>query len=66
MGVFVIGQCVSLGPIVQDILLIAGASLDGESEAQVSYLPVKPHGPHRGLMRSSWRLPQCILSDTLR
>lgn len=39
-GVFVIGQGLSLGPIIEDILLLAGASIEGEWEAQVRYLPL--------------------------
>ncbi len=39
-GVFVIGQGMSLGPIIEDILLLADARLEGEWEAQVRYLPL--------------------------
>lgn len=39
-GVFVIGQGMSLGPIIEDILLLAESSLEREWEAQVRYLPL--------------------------
>ncbi len=39
-GVFVIGQGMSLGPIIEDILLLADVSIQGEWEAQVCYLPL--------------------------
>lgn len=39
-GVFVISQRASLGPIVEDILLLAEASLEGEWEGQVRHLPL--------------------------
>jgi len=39
-GVFVIGQGMRLGPIIEDILLLAEFSLEREWEAQVRYLPL--------------------------
>jgi len=39
-GVFVINQRASVGPIIEDILLLAEASREGEWEGQVQYLPL--------------------------
>lgn len=39
-GVFVIGQGASLGPIIEDIVLLAEASHEGEWETQIRYLPM--------------------------
>jgi len=39
-GVFVIGQGVSLGPIIEDLILLAEVSREGEWDAQVRYLPL--------------------------
>ncbi len=39
-GVFVLGREVQIGQAVEDILLLAECSLDGEWEGQVNYLPL--------------------------
>lgn len=38
-GVFVVHQGTSIGPIVDDLLLAAGASIEGEWDGQIRYLP---------------------------
>ncbi len=40
-GVFEVGRSVPVGIAIQDILLIAECSLDGEWEGQVRYLPLR-------------------------
>ena len=40
-GVFEISRSVSIGLAIEEILLIAEASLDGEWEGQVLYLPLR-------------------------
>ncbi len=40
-GVFEIGHDVPLGRAIEDILLLAECSLDGEWEGQVRYLPLR-------------------------
>jgi hypothetical protein len=40
-GVFEVSRAVPIGVAIEDILLIAGASLDGEREGQVRYLPLR-------------------------
>ena len=39
-GVFEVGRHVSIGRAIEDILLLADYSLDGEWEGQVHYLPL--------------------------
>jgi hypothetical protein len=39
-GVFEVGHTVSIGRAIDDILLLAKCSLDGEWEGQVRYLPL--------------------------
>lgn len=39
-GVLVVGQGVSLGPVIEDILLIADASTERDWEARIVYLPL--------------------------
>lgn len=40
-GVFIVQQEEAIGRIIQDIILLANASLDREWEYQVLYLPIK-------------------------
>ncbi len=40
-GVFEVNRSVSIGRAIEDILLLAKCSLDGEWEGQVRYLPLK-------------------------
>lgn len=40
-GVFEVNRSVSIGRAIEDILLLAECSLDGEWEGQVRYLPLK-------------------------
>ncbi len=40
-GVFEIGYAVPVGLAIEDILLLAEGSLDGEWEGQVRYLPLQ-------------------------
>jgi Domain of unknown function (DUF5615) len=40
-GVFEVPEWLGVGPAIEDLLLIAGASLDGEWEGQVRYLPLR-------------------------
>ena len=40
-GVFEIGRIVPIGQAIEDILLIAECSFDGEWEGQVRYLPLR-------------------------
>lgn len=40
-GVFEVNRSVSIGCAIEDILLLAECSLDGEWEGQVRYLPLK-------------------------
>lgn len=39
-GVFVLGREVQIGQALEDILLLAECSLEGEWEGQVNYLPL--------------------------
>ena len=40
-GVFEIGRTVPIGRAIEDVLLLAECSLDGEWEGQVRYLPLR-------------------------
>jgi len=40
-GVFEVGRGVSIGTAIEDILLIAESSIEGEWEGQVRYLPLR-------------------------
>jgi hypothetical protein len=40
-GVIEVGDEIALGQVIQDLLLLAGASHDGEWEGQVIYLPLR-------------------------
>lgn len=40
-GVFEVAKNVSAGPVIADILLVANASLPGEWEGQIRYLPLR-------------------------
>ncbi len=40
-GVFEVGRSVPIGPAIDDILLLAEYSLEGEWEGQVRYLPLR-------------------------
>ena len=40
-GVFEVGRDVSIGTAIEDILLIAECSVEGEWEGQVRYLPLQ-------------------------
>ena len=40
-GVFVVEQEESIGRIIEEIILLAECSLEGEWEGQVNYLPLK-------------------------
>ncbi len=40
-GVFQVGQSVSIGRIIEDVLLIAECSLEGEWEGRIGYLPFR-------------------------
>ena len=39
-GIFEVGRHVPIGRAIEDILLLANYSLDGEWESQVRYLPL--------------------------
>jgi hypothetical protein len=36
-----VGQLLPIGGVIEDLLLLAGASLEGEWEGQVLYLPLR-------------------------
>lgn len=40
-GVFEVGRSVPIGRAIEDMLLLAEYSLDGEWEGQVRYLPLR-------------------------
>ena len=40
-GVFVVSQDEAIGRIIEDLILLAECSTDGEWEGQVHYLPLK-------------------------
>jgi hypothetical protein len=40
-GVFEVSQALPPGPVIEDVLLIAEASMEGEWEGQVLYLPLR-------------------------
>ena len=40
-GVFEVGQEIPIREAIEDVLLIATCSLDGEYEGQVRYLPLR-------------------------
>jgi hypothetical protein len=40
-GVFIVSRSASLGRIIEDILMLEGASLEGEWEGQIRYLPLR-------------------------
>jgi hypothetical protein len=40
-GVVEVGQLLPIGGVIEDLLLLAGASLEGEREGQVLYLPLR-------------------------
>ena len=40
-GVFAIGQTLPVGPVIEDLLLLAECSREGEWEGQVLYLPLR-------------------------
>ena len=40
-GVFEVGRNVSIGTAIEDILLLAEYSIEGEWEGQVRYLPLR-------------------------
>jgi hypothetical protein len=40
-GVFEVGRTVALRSAIEDILLLASCSVDGEWEGQVRYLPLR-------------------------
>ena len=40
-GVFVVPQDEAIGPIIEDLILLAECSREGEWEGQVQYLPLK-------------------------
>lgn len=41
LGVFEVGRGVSVGRAIEDVLLLAECSLDGEREGRVQYLPLR-------------------------
>jgi hypothetical protein len=46
-GVVQVGQLLPLGGVIEDLFLLAGASLEGEREGRVQYLPLR-RGASRG------------------
>ncbi len=40
-GVFEIGRSLALGQVIEDVLLLAECSHEGEWDGQVRYLPLK-------------------------
>ncbi len=40
-GIFEVSQDMPIGQAIEEIILIAGASFDGEYEGEVRYLPLK-------------------------
>jgi len=40
-GVFEVSHSAPVGPVIEDILLLAECSLEGEWEGQIGYLPLK-------------------------
>lgn len=40
-GVFLVGQTLPIGPVIEDLLFLAECSRDGEWEGQVLFLPLR-------------------------
>ena len=61
-GLFEVSRQVPLGDAIEDLLLMARCSLEGEWEGRVLYLPLRP-GPGAGSQRSGRGRPEQTMSN---